>query len=234
MASLLAQYPASFIQGYPRCGDKTLTPCQQLEWSKAVVVGAVISRVQANEFDLPTWRFRVERQYKGDPLATIDVETPLQMEIGERHLLYLACIDDDYWRLMPGSAPVEQATEDLALLESLQTQPHSARVEGKVLRNCEGVPGARVELQMDERIVVAITDDDGHFAFEGLEPGEYGTRATKQDLVSSYGLRMRVKAGRCHSLRFSLRDRHELSWSQKALSWTLAGYDWVVNWFTAR
>jgi hypothetical protein len=202
-------------------------PCQAYWQASAVFAGQVVgvSRVKVKEgggsYDQRSFRFAVERAYRGVQGDFVEVQTGLgggdcgyHFEMGERYLVYgYARKDGDpiSTGICTRTAPLAGASEDLQYIAGLSRPKGGGVIFGGVSKprretRDDGGQQIKVNVQVPQAGVKvsvageggtyeASTDAAGRFRFEALPAGEYVLRLVPPETLYVYGPERKVKIG---------------------------------------
>lgn len=149
--------------------------------------------------------------------STSHTDCDYKFEAGVRYVVYAARSRTGDGTLVVGlnrTRPLAEAAEDLEFLRDLPRAGPGGRIYGKVLRQDQDaggnfggavpVAGVRVTARGPGREVEAVTDAEGRYALEGLEPGAYrvGAALPKHLSPAAEERDARVAARGCVELDF--------------------------------
>lgn len=212
------------------CGSPGL-PCEAYGAAAAVFVGTPISIRQTNEmWTSRAVKFSVEQSYLGVAGTEVEVFTGsgggdcgYYFEVGQRYLVY-AYRNRNKEHLTTSicsrTRPYARASEDIAFLGNLTSQPSDATIFGQIVRRTtlkkNGPP-------ISEDIVVRIEGSDvrreirpdphGHYRLAGLAAGNYKvTLQLPDELTTDQPVReITVSSRGCASLVFYVNENGRIS-----------------------
>lgn len=176
-------------------------PCQAFFETPMVFLGTVIEVLEVRDNRPVRVRMRIDVSYKGVKEKTLTLfddgmcNGP-DLQLGEQYLMYTrrAANGDVPSRGCTRSRHVKYAQEDLEYLSSLRHAAPTAAIFGKVIEVVQGrdgdlptIAGVRVEADGPAGRHATLTDAEGRYAFEGLEPGMYKVDVYKPGFASLVG-----------------------------------------------
>jgi hypothetical protein len=172
-------------------------PCEEYWEATAVFIGTVIEgrevKVKDGEFEHSMWSIRIsiDEAFRGVEGAEVEVMTGLgggDCGFGFRrtrqYLVYAYRDKDDqklYTSICSRTRSISDADPDLVYIRGLSKAKPGGTINGKVVRQVrnetggsDGQPLAGVKVAIDgPQKAEAVTDLEGEFKIEGVQPGEY-------------------------------------------------------------
>ena len=175
------------------CSCGTLPPPCEAYWqSPLVFLGTVTEALATRDGRVVRARMHIDRAYKGvtaDSVVLFDdgmCDGP-DLQTGEQYLMYTrqAGNGDIPSRGCTRSRHVKYASEDLKFLNGLSDARPVSRIFGRaVVRtddyrgNDQPLAGARIEARGATGTHITMTDGDGHYELENLQPETYQITAS--------------------------------------------------------
>ncbi len=172
------------------CSCAKLRPCWTFWTADVVFIGRAQSVVQKTPGDQVA-RFVVEEWLRGEKVGSeittisrgIGGSCDYGFDQGTRYLVHASRRPDGTWSvsLCGGTAPIEQAADDLKYIRDALAHPGPGTVTGMAILNIDQgerklsrpIGDARVVLQSSRQEWTTRTDKEGSYRFEAVPPGDY-------------------------------------------------------------
>lgn len=130
-----------------------------------------------------------------------DHDCDYRFKEGERYLVYASfrpTLDGTLRVPLNRTRPIANAADDLAYIRGLSGAPPGGRIYGQItvrnqdlanggnMKNGSPVPQIKVIAEGQGRKYEALTDENGRYEINGIEPGEYSVQADLPDEFTSY------------------------------------------------